>query len=155
MASHRVLPSFLGTVNRRFSTPVAASVVVGVLLIAITWIYLLATSVQNAFDSVVNVSGLLFAGFYVMTALATIAYYRRRIIATVWDALLLGILPLAAALFLIWIIFRSMQLAPAQQNWSLVGVIGLGLILLFVARFVLRSPFFQIPRESAPRKAAD
>ena len=58
---YRVLPSFLGTVNRRFSTPVAASVVVGVLLIAITWVYLLATSVQNAFDSVVNVSGLLFA----------------------------------------------------------------------------------------------
>jgi amino acid transporter len=154
MASHRVLPPFLGTVSRRFSTPVAASVVVGVLLIAITWIYLLATSVQNAFDSVVNVSGLLFAGFYVMTALATIAYYRRRIIATVWDALLLGILPLAAALFLIWIIFRSMQLAPAQQNWSLVGIIGLGLILLLVARFVYRSPFFQIPRESAPRIAA-
>ena len=155
MASHRVLPSFLGTVNRRFSTPVAASVVVGVLLIAITWIYLLATSVENAFDSVVNVSGLLFAGFYVMTALATIAYYRRRVIANVWDALLLGILPLGAAGFLIWIIFRSMQLAPAQQNWSLVGIIGLGLILMFVARFVMRSPFFQIPREAAPRKAAD
>ena len=47
-----------------------------------------------------------------------------------------------------------MQLAPAQQNWSLVGIIGLGLILLLVARFVYRSPFFQIPRESAPRKAA-
>ena len=153
MASHRVLPPFLGTVNRRFSTPVAASVVVGVLLIGITWVYLLATSVQNAFDSVVNVSGLLFAGFYVLTALATIAYYRRRVISNVWDALLLGILPLGAAGFLIWIIYRSMQLAPAQQNWSLVGIIALGLILMFVARFVLRSPFFQIPRESAPKNA--
>ena len=29
------------------------------------------------------------------------------------------------------------------------------MILMFVARFGLRSPFFQIPRESAPRKAAD
>ena len=54
MASHRVLPPFLGTVNRRFATPVAASVVVGVLLIGLTWIYLLATSVQNAFTDVVN-----------------------------------------------------------------------------------------------------
>ena len=154
MASHRVLPAFLGSVSRRYSTPVAASILVGVLLIAITWIYLLATSVQNAFNAVVNVSGLLFAAFYVMTALATIAYYRRRIIANVWDALLVGILPLAAAGFLIWIIYRSMQQAPASQNWSLVGIVALGLVLMFVARFVLRSPYFQIPRESAPRIAA-
>ncbi len=151
MASHRVLPPFLGTVNRRFSTPVAASVVVGVLLIGLTWIYLLATSVQNAFTDVVDVSGLLFAAFYVLTALATIAYYRRRIIATVWDALLLGILPIAAAGFLIWIIYKSIQIAAPAQNWSLVGITVLGLVLMFVARYVLQSPFFHLPLESAPR----
>jgi amino acid transporter len=151
MASHRVLPPFLGTVNRRFSTPVAASVLVGVLLIAITWVYLLASSVQNAFDAVVNVSGLLFAAFYVLTALATIAYYRRRVLTNVWDALLVGILPLGAAGFLIWVIYRSMQLEPASQNWSLLGITALGLILMLAARFILRSAFFQIPLESASK----
>ena len=49
------------------------------LIIALTWVYLLATSVQNAFTDVVDVTGLLFAIFYALTALATIAYYRRRI----------------------------------------------------------------------------
>jgi len=29
------------------------------------------------------------------------------------------------------------------------GVVASGVVLMFVARFVLRSPFFQIPRESA------
>jgi amino acid transporter len=152
MASHRVLPPFLGTVSPRFSTPVAASVVVGVLLIAITWVYLLATSVQGAFDAVVNVSGLLFAAFYVLTALATVAYYRRRVISNVWDALLVGILPLGAAGFLIWIIFRSMQLAPPSQNWSVLGITVLGLILMVVVRLVLRPAFFQIPLESASKE---
>ena len=51
MASHRVLPPVLGNVNRRFSTPVVASVVIGLILIAATWVYLLSSSVANVFTS--------------------------------------------------------------------------------------------------------
>ena len=53
-----------------------------------------ATSVQNAFSYVVDLTGLLFALFYILTALAGIAYYRRRIAGNVWDAITVGILPL-------------------------------------------------------------
>jgi len=59
-----------------------------------------------------------------------------------------GSLILGAAGFLMWIIGRSVQEAPASQNWSLVAVVVLGLILMFAARFGLRSAFFSIPRES-------
>ena len=104
-----------------------------------------------AFDAVVSVSGLLFGAFYVMTGLATIAYYRKRIISHAWDLLICGILPIAAAGFLVWIIYKSIQQAPASQNWSLVGIVALGLVLLFVARFVMRSAYFHLPRESAPK----
>jgi|SRR5580700_4500268 amino acid transporter len=148
MAGERVLPRFLGTVSRRFKTPVGASVVVGLFVIAITWVYLLATSVQNAFTDVVNATGLLFSAFYILTALATIIYYRRRIMARPWDLVSLGVLPLAAAGFLGWIIVKSMLKAPAAQNWPLVGIVVLGVILMFVARYGLRSPFFGIRRES-------
>jgi hypothetical protein len=34
-----------------------------------------------------------------------------------------------------------------------VGIVAAGVVLMFVARFVLRSPFFQLPRDSAPRNA--
>ena len=47
-----------------------------------------------------------------------------------------------------WIIGRSIQQAPASQNWSLVAVVVLGLVLMLAARFGLRSAFFSIPRES-------
>jgi FtsH-binding integral membrane protein len=96
------------------------------------------------------VTGLLFAIFYVLTALAAIVYYRRRVFSNVWDALVLGILPLGAAGFLCWIVVKSLQNAPSAQRWSLVGIVASGLILMFVARFILRSPFFQIKRESDP-----
>jgi amino acid transporter len=148
MASYRTLPGFLATVSRRFATPVAASIVVGLLLIGLTVIYMLANSVQGAFNAVIDISGLLFGSFYILTALATVVYYRRRVVSGVWDGLILGILPVLAAGFLGWIIYKSLQGAPTSEIWSLVGVAVLGVLLMFAARYILKSPFFHIQRES-------
>jgi amino acid transporter len=153
MASYRTLPGRLANVSARFATPVNASVLTGVLVIALTWVYLLASSVQGAFTAVVNVSGQLFGVFYILTALATITYYRRRLLTSVADALTLGILPFGAAGFLGWVLVKSVQAAPSSQNWSLLGVLIVGLFLMLVARFGLRSRFFAIPRESEPYPA--
>ena len=79
---------------------------------------------QNAFNDVVALTGLLFAIFYILTALATIAYYRRRILTSAYDALVLGVLPSAAAGFLVWIVARNLQTAPAPQIWSLTAILG-------------------------------
>jgi amino acid transporter len=150
MASYRVLPGFLSNVSRRYRTPVAASIAVGVLLIALTWVYLLATSVQNAFNDVIAVTGQLFATFYIMTALATIVYYRRRVFGSARDALILGLLPLGAAGFLGWMLVRSVQAGAAAQVRSLAAIGLAGVVLMLCARFVLRSHFFSIRRESDP-----
>jgi amino acid transporter len=152
MASHRVLPPILGQVSRRFATPAIGTIIIGVVLIAATWAYLLSSSIANVFSTVVSVTGLLFATFYTLTALAAIAYYRRRIFTNAWDAIMVGILPLASAVFLSWVVVKSVISAPNEQRWSLVGIIGAGVVLMLVARFVLHSPFFQIPRESAPKQ---
>jgi amino acid transporter len=148
MASYRALPEFLSSVPRRFSTPAAASAVFGVTVIALAWVYLLATSVQNAFTYVVDLTGLLFAIFYVLTALAAITYYRRRVFSNLWDALILGLLPLGSAGFLAWMVEKSLVGAPAAENWSMLGIVVVGLVLMLVARYGLKSWFFQIPRES-------
>lgn len=148
MASYRTLPEFLSTVSRRFTTPAAASVAFGLVVIGLAWIYLLATSVQNAFDYVVNLTGLLFAIFYILTALASLVYYRRRVVSNAWDLVVLGILPLGSAGFLCWMVEKSLVAAPMPQRWSLAGIVGAGLIMMLVARFVLKSPFFQVQRES-------
>ncbi len=150
MASYRALPGFLSNVSRRFSTPVAASILVGILLIALTWVYLLAaTSVQSAFSDVIDVTGLLFAIFYILTALATIVYYRRRVFGGVRDFAVLGVLPLGAAAFLGWMFTKSVLTAESAQVWSLLGIIGAGLVMMLVARFGLKSQFFQMRRERA------
>jgi amino acid transporter len=153
MASYRVLPEFLGTVSRRYATPVASSIIVGLLIVVLSTIYYLATSVQNAFFDVIDVTGLLFSIFYILTALAAIVYYRRRIVGSSFDFVSAGLLPLGAAGFLGWIFVKSLGAAPWTQRWSLIGIVVAGLILMFVARFILRSTFFQIPRESEEVKS--
>jgi amino acid transporter len=148
MAGYRALPEFLSSVPRRFSTPAAASAVFGVTVIALAWVYLLATSVQNAFTYVVDLTGLLFAIFYVLTALAAIVYYRRRVFSNFWDTIMLGLLPLGSAGFLVWMVEKSLAGAPNPERWSMVGIVAVGLVLMLVARFGLKSWFFQIQRES-------
>jgi amino acid transporter len=152
MASYRVLPEFLSNVSRRYATPVAASVVVGILIVVLSAVYLFATSIEGAFNDVVDVTGLLFAVFYILTALATVVYYRRRLNRGVWDALFLGILPVGAAGFLGWIVVKSLIGAPPTQIWSLVGVVVVGVVLMLFARFWLRSPFFSTRPESEARQ---
>jgi amino acid transporter len=148
MASYRVLPEFLGTVSRRYATPVASSLVVGLLIVILSAVYYIGTSVQNAFFDVIGVTGLLFSIFYILTALAAMVYYRRRIVSGALDFVTVGLLPLGAAGFLGWIFVKSLGEAPWSQRWSLIGIVIAGLVLMVCARFVLRSSFFSLPRET-------
>jgi hypothetical protein len=45
--------------------------------------------------------------------------------------------------------YKSLQTATPPERWSLIGIIVLGLIMMLSARFILRSPFFHVRRESA------
>src|SRR5258708_38647374 len=102
---------------------------------------------QKAYNDVIELTGELSAIFYTMTALDMMVYYRRRVLRSARDALILGLLPLGAAGFLGWMLVRTLQNSPSTQRWSLIGIVALGLVMLLIARFVLRSPFFSIRRE--------
>ncbi len=147
MARDRVLPHHFSRVSGRFGTPAVASVWVGVIIVGLAWVYLLATSVQNAFTDVVDVTGLLFAIFYIFTAIASMTFYRRLLVSSAKEIVVLGVLPLGSIGFLVWIVVKSLLAAPAAQVWSLVGVVVVGAVLMLVARLVLKSPFFGLPRE--------
>jgi amino acid transporter len=151
MAGYRVLPAVMGNVSRRFATPVVASIIMGITLIVVTWIYLLSTSVANLFSELISVDGLLYASFYILTALAVIAYYWPRIVSNAWDALLAGILPLAAVGFLAWIVVKTVQSGTSPERWSLIGIVVSGVLVMLAVRVIVRPAFFQTPRERASK----
>ena len=57
-------------------------------------------------------------------------------------------LRLASVVFLGYVAIKNILAGPAAQNYSLLGFAVVGIILIFVARFGLKSPFFAIKRES-------
>ncbi len=71
MASYRALPGFLSQrvaqVLRRRRSPARRRRAPD----RVFWVYMLATTIQNAFYDVIDTTGLLFAIFYVLTALAS------------------------------------------------------------------------------------
>jgi L-asparagine transporter-like permease len=125
-----------------------ATVVASLILLVLGWVYLLTTSVQNTFSYVLDNTGILYATSYCVTALAAVVSYRRRVMSNWRDMLTIGILPIAAVGFLAYIAVKSILSAPAAQNYSLLGFVVVGLILIFVARFGWKSEFFRIRRES-------
>jgi amino acid transporter len=148
MASWQALPTFLANVSRRRNTPVAASILTGFLLLALIAAYLIGTSLQSAFDDLLYISSWLTLGFYMLTALAMTTYYRRQIFAKLRTAVTVGLLPLAAVVFLGWVLEQSIAAAPLAQKWSLIGLMLAGIALMLTARFVWKSNFFSLPRES-------
>jgi hypothetical protein len=59
------------------------------------------------FGYIINITGLLYAAFYVLTAAAAIVYFRRRVLGDATDFLTLGLLPTGAVTFLIWVIYKT------------------------------------------------
>lgn len=146
MGADRVLPPVFGRIGRH-RTPAFATIVFGVLTIAITWLYVFSSSISGAFDTVVSTVGLLFAVFYAITGIATAWFYRRLARRSARDAFTIGFLPLAGAAVLLYIAARSVADLDSGARWGLLAMLAIGAVLLFIAVRVERAPFFRIKRE--------
>ena len=88
------------------------------------WLYTFgSSSVQNSFDTVVSVDGLLFALFYAMTGIATAVYFRKLARRSAWSFVLVALFPIAAAAFLVYIIYRSVAGLGGWSGSDLVSAI--------------------------------
>jgi amino acid transporter len=142
MSSSGALPERLGDLSPRFRTPVLATVIPGVAFLVVTWVYLLVGSIAAAFSALVAGTGILFTSYYILTGLAMIIYYRRRVFSSLVGAIVDGLLPLAAAAFLGWIIEQAMASNAANVNWTIAGIVGVGIVLMALARLTHRGAFY-------------
>jgi amino acid transporter len=152
MGSDGVLPRSLARTHPRFKTPSVATLIIGALAFIGIWLYIMgSSSVQNSFDTIVSVDGLLFALFYAFTGIAMIAYFRR-IAVTGWrSAAGLLVVPLVCTAFLVYIVWKSV---PGLGGWggssliSLYVMIGAGALAMVYVRARKRTTFFDIRRET-------
>ncbi|MBN1094288.1 APC family permease [Blastococcus sp. TML/M2B] len=140
MARRAALPRRFASISPAHRTPdVSTWWVAGV---GVVWYLGVGLISENAlFDSITGLS-LLIALYYALTGLACAVYFRRQLLASVRNFLLLGVGPLTGAAMLGWLLVLSVRdLADAEnsytgQAWLGVGpplVIGVGVMATGVA----------------------
>ena len=150
MGADGVLPRPLARTDPRFKTPSLATVIIGVLAVIGTWVYILgSSSVQNSFDTIVAVDGMLFALFYAFTGITMVVYFRRMAAAGPRNAVTMLLIPLISAAFLLYVVWKSV---PGLGGWtsgsliSLYILLGVGAVIMAYAR-ATGSAYFATPRE--------
>lgn len=157
MGSDGVLPRSLAVTDLRYKTPFLVTIILGVIAASGGWLYIFGSSpVQDSFDTIVSVDGLLFALLYALTGITSVMYYRKLAIRSVWNVIQLALFPLAATAFLVYIIVRSVGGLGGWGGKSLISLyvmLAIGAGVMLYARFKGTSDYFSLQRETDQREA--
>ena len=125
MGRDRTIPFAFGRINRRWKTPVFATlVVVGVSVVLFVGSNFLG-SVGEILENAISSIGLQIAFYYALAGLAVVFGFRKVIFKSVKNFFLIGLWPAIGAVFMIFIFFSSIP-----NNDPIVNILGVGLIVL-------------------------
>jgi amino acid transporter len=138
MARWGALPAILGRIHPRFQTPSVATLLMGAISTVWTVTLLFANPAQSVLGDSITALGFLIAFYYGLTGLACVVFFRRELLKSVKNFLLLGLAPLIGALMLLGIfvkaaIFyghRANNSSPDAFGVGLIDVIGIGALLV-------------------------
>ncbi|MFG2874238.1 APC family permease [Streptomyces sp. NPDC048337] len=125
MARRHALPPALAHIHPRFRTPDVSTWWVAA--IAIGWYLIVNQISENALLDSLTALSLLIAFYYALTGLACAVYYRRHLLESAHNFLLIGAGPLVGAGLLAWLLVESVHdMSNPENSASGVSWIGLG-----------------------------
>jgi amino acid transporter len=152
MGAKGALPRMWANVHPRFQTPTNATIWMGILSVA--WYVALKLTSENVYYDAIAALGLMIAFYYGLTGYACALYYRKELVKSPKNLILMGILPLAGGIILTWAFVQSViDLSDPANSYSGISWFGvsvplavtiaflvLGLVLMII--WWLRSPAF-------------
>jgi amino acid transporter len=141
MAAHGALPRYFARIHPRFRTPGPSTLWMGVLSIA--WYVGLTIVSANILTDSIDALGLMIAFYYGLTGFACAWYYRRHLLDSARNFLLVGVIPVSGGAILTWLFVKSIiDLSnPANTStgsdwaglgapiWIAIGSLVLGLVI--------------------------
>jgi amino acid transporter len=147
MGRDRTIPFAFGKINKRWKTPVFATVVIiGVSLVLFIGSNFLGSVGEILSNAILSI-GLQIAFYYALAGLAVVVGFRRVIFKSVKNFIFIGLWPAVGAGFMIFIFFSSIP-----NNAQIVNILGIGLIVLGIVPMLV---FYRKARAYYTRRPLD
>lgn len=167
MARWHAIPEMFGRVHPRYLTPTASTLGMGALSALWTAFIVAVDPAQNVLGDSISALGFGIAFYYGCTGLFAVVYYRRQLLRSARNAVMVGLVPLAGFALMAAVFVKSFRdYSQAGFNYSspVFGIqlpifIGIGALLLGVPVMLLawlryrsffgRRPYFEVAPEGA------
>jgi len=116
MAVHRAAPARFADISPRYLTPGFATVVFGA--VSVVWYVGLTLISKNVLGDSILALGFGICFYYALTGYACVIYYRRHVLSSLKNLVLIGVAPLVGALMLTWAFLKSVFVYSNPANSS-------------------------------------
>ncbi len=130
MARERTLPAGFGWVHGHWRTPWLATAVVAIVSLGLFIGSNYIGSLSKILTDAITAIGLQIAVYYGLAGLTVVVAFRRVLLASARNFLLMGLWPLVGAAFMFWIFVKSIPANGGVVDAVGLGALGLGLIPL-------------------------
>ena len=161
MARRGALPAKLGLMSPRFKTPWVSLTVLAI--IAAGWYVAVSLISESAMLDTLSSLGILVAGYYSLTGIACVVFYRRHVTDSVKGFLLVGVGPILGSVGLAFMLVAAIQSLWDPANTAsgvpffgfsaplviAAFMVGLGVVVLVIRRIVAPAFFVSSPPQRA------
>jgi amino acid transporter len=149
MGRDHTIPKVFGTIHRRWRTPAFATlIVVAVSVILFLGANLIGKTVGDIMTNAIASIGIQIAFYYTLAGVAVVVAYRRVLLKSAKNFILIGLWPAVGAIFM-GVIFVLGIVQNFQDDAIIVNVLGLGLIVVGIVPILL---FYRKAREYYSRR---
>jgi amino acid transporter len=125
MSRWGALPKVFGRIQPRYQTPDFSTLVMGALSVA--WFVLVVNISNSVIDDTLTATGFAIAFYYGLTGIACPIFYRRRLLDSARNFLLIGLVPLLGGVALFGVFVKGIVYYSDRANAHSLGVFGIGL----------------------------
>jgi amino acid transporter len=149
MAREKTLPTPFGVLHPTWNTPIFATAVVAVVSLVFFGLSELLGSVSNVLTDAFNSIGLQIAIYYALAGFAAVVAFRKLLLQSVSNFLLMGVFPFLGAAFMVFIFVKSI---PGLSTVVLsIGLGGMALGIIPIVYYYLRGSAYLHERPTLGR----
>lgn len=150
MGRDHTIPLAFGRVSPRWKTPAFATIVI----LCVSLLLFIGSNFLGSVGEIMNNAilsiGLQIAFYYTLAGVAVVVAYRRVLLHSVKNFLLIGLWPASGAVFMGWAFFASIPSNDPIVNWLGIGLIVIGVVPLLLFYRKAKAYYSRRPLEVPP-----